>query len=474
MPPPIPSMPYAPKSLYTPRYADSIAQLLARQGDIAAAGAARSGEIWGQTVGNLGQIAGQAVQGYAAQKEQEKAKKTMEQRQEMFGAALETWDGKDPMSLYRKMAVVVGPEDALKVTSGLVGLQNLGKKPDAPDLKDFQATVGGLYATKKALGEEYLAKNWATIAPTLAPGVKAFLGVELPQEYTPEIGKNIDALNDQWNPAKSEKAAAVGSFEDFVVQKFGPRPTAEQIAQARKTYHEAGTTINMSGMDALYAAADPKAIAAGIMRGDIPPDISALGRPIGAAVASELSKKGYGLAAARSDWNATQKHLATLNGAQQTRLRQAVDTATHSLDVIEDLAKQWQGGRFPLLNKGQLAAAKGGALGMKAQQIATQLEAQITDVTSELGNVYMGGNSPTDHALQLAGKNLSADWSLPQLQSALELARKNLKIRSNAMVNVGVAGASADNPYAGPAAGAPSAEGGWTELPGGIRIREKK
>src|SRR3972149_1729874 len=230
MPPPIPSMPYAPKSLYTPRYADNIAQLLTRQGDIQAAGAARSGEIWGNAVGQLGQIAGQAVQGYAQHQQQEQARKTMEQRQEMFGAALETWDGKDPMSLYRKMAVVVGPEDALKMTSGVVGLQNLGKKPEAPDLKDFQATVGGLYATKKALGEEYLAKNWATIAPTLAPGVKQFLGVELPQEYPPEIGQNIDALHDEWKPKEMDMTATAPHVVSPGSALVGP--TGEMLYQA--------------------------------------------------------------------------------------------------------------------------------------------------------------------------------------------------------------------------------------------------
>ena len=61
-------------------------------------------------------------------------------------------------------------------------------------------------------------------------------------------------------------------------------------------------------------------------------------------------------------------------------------------------------------------------------------------MTSELGNVYMGGNSPTDHALTLAAKNLSADWSEGQLRAALTLARTNLRIRANSIKNVGVSG----------------------------------
>ena len=96
-------------------------------------------------------------------------------------------------------------------------------------------------------------------------------------------------------------------------------------------------------------------------------------------------------------------------------------------------------------------AAKNGAYGQNAASIATQLDGQITDVTSELGNVYMGGNSPTDHALQLAGKNLQANWSEKVLLDMTKLARTNLQYRRNSMDSVGAAGLST-GPAAAPAA----------------------
>jgi hypothetical protein len=194
---------------------------------------------------------------------------------------------------------------------------------------------------------------------------------------------------------------------------------------------------------------DAEAIAEAIIRGEQPPDLKGLYR-MGPTVKASLAKKGYNLANAQLDWQATQKHITTLNGQQQTRLRQAIDNAGHSLDVIESLADEWKGGNFPILNRGRLAAAKSGALGPEAQRIATALEAQIADVTSELANVYMGGNSPTDHAMKLASTNLSADWSETQLRKLLDQQRMNLQIRSNSMSNIGVQGASSTNPYAAP------------------------
>ena len=200
-------------------------------------------------------------------------------------------------------------------------------------------------------------------------------------------------------------------------------------------------------------AGDATDIADAIIRGEQPPSTQGLYR-FAAPVRAALAKKGYDLTKANLDWTATQKHLATLNGAQQTRLRQAIGTATESLGVIEDLAKQWDGGKFPLLNKASLALAKNGVLGPAAQQIATNLDAQITDVVSELANAYMGGNSPTDHALALAQKNLSANWTKDQLLSAVKLARTNLQIRQNSIQNATaiLSTGAAGTPPAAPAA----------------------
>lgn len=192
---------------------------------------------------------------------------------------------------------------------------------------------------------------------------------------------------------------------------------------------------------------DVKDVVQGMIDGTLPPQLPGRASPMYNAIMAEAQRRGFNLAGAATDWMATQKHVQTMNGAQQLRLNQAVNALPEMLDNVERLGKQWNGGRFAILNRANLAAAKGGAYGTKAAAIATQLDAQIADVVADLGNVYMGGNSPTDHALQLAGKSLSADWSEPVLHSMVELAKKNVQIRRNSINSTGVAGASADNPY---------------------------
>jgi hypothetical protein len=200
-------------------------------------------------------------------------------------------------------------------------------------------------------------------------------------------------------------------------------------------------------------AIDPTAIAEQIMAGNLPPKISDYGRSVQGAVATALAKNGYSLASAVTDWNATQKHIASMNGAQQLRLNQAVNQLPEMLDTVESLSSQWKGGKFPILNKANLALAKGGAYGSDVASVATQLDTMIADITADLGTVYMGGNSPTDHGLSLAGKNLSSDWDEKVLKDAIELARKNVRTRQNSIRSTGVAGASDTNPYATPASG---------------------
>ena len=41
------------------------------------------------------------------------------------------------------------------------------------------------------------------------------------------------------------------------------------------------------------------------------------------AIMAEAHRQHFDIAKANEDWTATQKYLGTLNGAQQTRLRQA-------------------------------------------------------------------------------------------------------------------------------------------------------
>jgi hypothetical protein len=263
--------------------------------------------------------------------------------------------------------------------------------------------------------------------------------------------------------AYAQHLAWIRSQSPQIADQFGQKGDAADIAGAKKIaigpVKGEELSIQRQNANRLSAAAgggatgdDAKTIAQAIIEGKQPPTLTGLYR-FAAPVRAELARQGYDLTTATEDWNAVTKYLATLNGAQQTRLRQAVTFANDSLDIIEDLNGKWNGGRFPLLNKANLAAAKQGVYGQDVQSVATQLEAQINDLVSELGTVYKGGNASTDESLRLAASNLKADWSKKTLDDAIKLVRKNLTIRTNSIRNTEVAG-GANNQYAPKTGGA--------------------
>ncbi len=329
-----------------------------------------------------------------------------------------------PMVSTRRRAAVEARIKALEKNPTMA--EAMASNPDM-ELKEVAEVFGKpvSYRDVKQWLQETLPKPKS--APKSAPNYRA--------DFVKVNGVKTAA---RWNPD-------AGQWEDL---RGNVLPNVEEVPPPRNP------PITITGAT---GATDARDIAEAIIAGDQPPVLTGLYR-MAAPVRAELARQKYDLASAQSDWNAVQRRVATLNGPQQTRLRQAAETAYHSLDIIEELAGQWKGGQFPLLNRAQLAAAKGGALGQEAQTIATQLEAQISDLTSELGNVYMGGNSPTDHSLGLAAQNLSANWSYPQLMSAVALARKNLQIRLNSIKSTGVIGVSDVNPYAGVRSGTAGAD----------------
>lgn len=190
-------------------------------------------------------------------------------------------------------------------------------------------------------------------------------------------------------------------------------------------------------------------IADAIANGLQPPVTTGLYRFAG-PVRAALAKRGYNLSEANRDWTAIQRHLASLNGPQQERLRQSVTFAYDSLDVIDDLFDKWKklGGAsgYRVLNKAALTASKQipGPLG----EAATALDAQINDLISEMATVYRGGNASTDEALRVASANLSSDWNEDQFKTQTGLMRKNLQIRRNAILTSGPVGVSPGSPYA--------------------------
>lgn len=295
--------------------------------------------------------------------------------------------------------------------------------------------------------------------PPQYPGDEAFkfigLGIKGHKAQLDEFAKQ--ATIDKEN-AQAEAAAKNPTEASLAVKATSGGADAAQAEAALKRLDESKRAARP--INNLMTSNDAKDIADAIQNGDQPPTLQGLYRNAG-PVRAELARRGVPLARMETDWKATQKYMGTLNGTQQVRLRQAIETASDSLDKIDSIYAEWKQlapvSGFKIANHAALIAMKN--LPGRAGAVANALDAQIADLTSELGNVYMGGNSPTDHSLSLAQKNLSSDWGPEAFEEGVKQAHLNIGIRKNSITHGAPAGVSGENTYMPPAPAAPQGGG---------------
>lgn len=295
-----------------------------------------------------------------------------------------------------------------------------------------------------------------TIKTTDIPGDRYHQLVQYEDPNTGEVKSQIVSAQDkesmnQWiadsqsaDPAISGPASEkLAAWDRHNRQTQQTNVTIRTEAAKDLAGYRSGLTAGKQATKQEQQASEAQAIGDAIMAGKQPPDLTGLGRSgLAGEVRAYLARKGFDLRTMTMDYNATKRHMSTLNGPQQLRLRQAVSFTSESLGLVEDLAKQWKGGNFPALNKINLKLAEEGLYGQKAQSIATKLDNQIADLQSELATVYKGGNSSTDESLRLASKQLRGYWGEKTLLDNVGLIRKNLALRSQSIAATQVAGTS--------------------------------
>ena len=179
----------------------------------------------------------------------------------------------------------------------------------------------------------------------------------------------------------------------------------------------------------------PKTIFGG--KKELPPLKETIIETVDRNAIAELEKQGFDLSAANSEWNATQKFIASMNSEKQVRLRQAISSVKDALGGLEQLTGELNQSELAQLNRAQLVIKAN-----TGDKLAVKYLGQINIIRDELAQVFMGGNSPTDKALDLARETIDKNWSPKQLQAAIENVRTNLGYRENAINFASPQGAS--------------------------------
>lgn len=243
---------------YSSRHAQSLAELLMRQGDIAAQRAQNAGAVWGSVARGVGSIPGQIQQRKLADRAAQIEEAQIASRLDTDAMQRQNIQSQIDERGHARMDEQATKDLALTTQKVSAWLGEVASAPDAESRK-MAYQVG-----RDALVKE--GRLTLTDAPEFFPGqswVKARMAQLLPaaerfKQMFPEPEKGVvlprgaqmrspttgDMLAD--NPMTPD-APAVGSFEDFVTSKYGARPTPEQIAEGRRIYNQADDRVATAG-----------------------------------------------------------------------------------------------------------------------------------------------------------------------------------------------------------------------------------
>jgi len=157
--------------------------------------------------------------------------------------------------------------------------------------------------------------------------------------------------------------------------------------------------------------------------------------------------KAYDLTKAVTDWNALQKYTAATNSTAQVRMKQAEASVEQSVQKLQQFSDDYIRSGYKFVNKADLVASSNGVFGEDAAKKAQAILGQISLITDELGQTFMGGNSPTDAAFALAANVLKGDFTQEVMTSQIDLLKQNLQYRKNSWNQVTATGLGGDNIY---------------------------
>lgn len=219
---PFQSMPYAPPTLYQNRYGNSIAELIARQGEIAGRAAEQKGMLWANAIGNVGQIASGAVQQYQEQKQQSR-------RDAALSQFIDSGAWQDPKIALVGSVKILGPKDGPQFAEGLIGVAKMNATQNpAEAIKALPMVARGLLAAPDSMKPGLYGS-----ARALMINAKLMTPDQLPEQWSPELEPVVGAIAGQ----KEE--------EGFTLSPGAVRfdPSGKQIAAVPAAPKEAPKTL---------------------------------------------------------------------------------------------------------------------------------------------------------------------------------------------------------------------------------------
>ncbi len=447
-----------------PGYEQNVMSLLLNRGDIAGRGALMSGQAWGRAAEQIGNLAAGAVQQIHEQKAQKAQALAVNE-------ALSSYNPEDPTASYRKMAVAVGPERAVKIMEGIEKARSMAVKSQqgqAPTINEFNTSLTGLHALAQS-DPEFMPTHWNTVRQIYGPGALAHYGYELPEQYDPKVAQHLDSL-----AGVLDKSAATGQ----------PLPVPQPDGSTKFYERDPKTKAWVEAPGLPTAAPKPSPLqhvetAAGIQtfdpaKGTLGPVI-AQGKPPaslivnpqkeedtetnaqsmvdGRILPSQFSKRGsdfnHLLATADRksvqqtgkhfnasklvlDYEAAKRFIGGMNGPQMIRFKALATSVVNTMDEVKSLAEELKQGGVQKWNQAKRDTVLQVYGNTPQSALAARYVSAVNTLKEEFANLAQGGYAPTEDAWKLANQQINGNFGLKDMDASLTEAQRLINYRMGA------------------------------------------
>lgn len=271
------------------------------------------------------------------------------------------------------------------------------------------------------------------VEPPKAPAIGSFedyvvrrFGQQPTAEQITQARKDYETADD-----KPPAGPAVGSFEDFVVKKFGANPTADQLAKARREWADLGREIKPEAETVPLTPAGLDAAAMMFAKtGQLPP------MGMGASAAAQRAKiinraaeldPSIDLAAAKADYDANRASLSKLQ-QQRDAIGAFEETALKNLDIFIEQAKKISDTGSPMLNRPLRAIQEAGLGSAELTAFNTARRTVIPEFAKILANPGLSGQL-SDSARHEIEEVISGNATLKQTLAAADILKRDARNR---------------------------------------------
>ena len=134
----------------------------------------------------------------------------------------------------------------------------------------------------------------------------------------------------------------------------------------------------------------------------------------------------------QTDYNAAQRFVSNMNGAQMIRFRALADSVVSTINEVRELGRELQQGNVQLWNRARRGTILQVYGNTPQSALAARYVGAVNTLKEEFANLAQGGYAPTEAAWHLANGQINGDFGAKDLDASLREVQRLINYRIQA------------------------------------------